>query len=268
MKWNREIQSYQTVMEQDVVHFTDPASKKIAIETYNRAIRQIRQGNVDMAAISLKALATTYQTFVQAVQLAVCCQMMWHETKWATHALETLLNSNMLNLSEREKTRRYLEAVHQLEKQYKKKSSLLTQLPHFEHKIQPTQFLERQTEMRPLEQSTVHEKKDLLREDSSQKHKKEDEYDLIVDDVIDKKNRRNLTIGGQVRQSESKSIRQLLNRRKQFLHLKQQEAEQKRRLKEQQRLQEEKRKRQEWMKKRLEEERIQEEEKKSKEKID
>lgn len=132
MNWNEEIKKYKPVSEHDVVNFAPPQIKSEAVQRYNRSVRQIQKGNVDMAAIALKSLAANFPDFVQAVQLNACCQMIWRDTTAAAGPLRKLLRSPLLSISERQKTEHYVAAIEALNETRGFRKTLSEERPRFD----------------------------------------------------------------------------------------------------------------------------------------
>ncbi len=132
MNWNEEALKFKPVTERDVVNFASAKEKAEAVDRYNRAVKQIQKGNVDMAAIALKSLSARYPMFVQAVQLNACCQMVWRDTKTAGNALRQLLQSSMLTAAEREKTEKYLRLLTKDGDPRGRRGKASDEFPHFD----------------------------------------------------------------------------------------------------------------------------------------
>ncbi|MGI6546313.1 MAG: hypothetical protein ACOX2M_07835 [Fastidiosipilaceae bacterium] len=132
MNWNEEALKFKPVTERDVVNFASPREKAEAVDRYNRAVKQIQKGNVDMAAIALKSLSARYPMFVQAVQLNACCQMVWRDTKTAGNALRKLLKSSMLTAAERERTENYLRLLTKDSDPRGRRGKASDEFPHFD----------------------------------------------------------------------------------------------------------------------------------------
>lgn len=200
MKWSEEALKYKPVTDQDVVHFAPPAKKAMAIERYNRAVRQIEKGNVDMAAIALKSLTAEYPAFVQAAQLNACCQMIWRDTAAAARALTGLLKRSMLTHAEREKTTRYLSLIQRTEQTVRQRQQKLLptdHLPHFNMNRAAPTLLETTGPMQPMAVATKAEVDALM------------DGRTYIDPDAEPRPQRRVTYGSSLRHSESLSSEKL-----------------------------------------------------------
>ncbi len=157
MNWRAEVRKYKPVLADAVVHFTTSAKKTQVVEVYNRALRQLQHGHLDMAAITLNQLANQYPNFVQAVQLNACCQMLWSNTQLAIRPLYELLKGGLMTKRDRARTQLYIDEILQVAKSLsEKKLSDIQNLPKFRGKV-PDSLFQREQNVFPIELATKEE---------------------------------------------------------------------------------------------------------------
>ncbi len=190
MNWAKEIRTYGPIRVEKTADFAVGEAKSAAVLRYNRAVRQIRRGNTDVAAISLKALCKAHPHFREAAQLSACCQMLWRDADAAAETLQPLLYSTLLTEAEQRGVQRYLEAIAPYRSTEESKTDAL---PRFKEPEKGISILEETDSGRPMELAARHEI-EMLKEGKTYREENTDEPG---------RPRRKTTIGSSLRHSES-----------------------------------------------------------------
>ena len=110
VNWLEELDSYEPLEAHRVPHFTSTQKREAAVQRYNRVLKQLQDGNLDIAIIASRRLAEEMPEFVPAGLLDSCLQMSMGNTEQAIKTLEALQEQN-LRSAERERILRYLSAA-------------------------------------------------------------------------------------------------------------------------------------------------------------